>query len=121
MIHWLRRKIVDYSRSPKWPSVRKEHLKYQPVCQACGRDNDLEVHHITPYHQAPEKELDPNNLITLCSKNCHLLIGHLMDYKSWNENVVEDCKLFSSKIKNRPYNENSTQSPPTWFSYFFGE
>jgi hypothetical protein len=121
MLNWLRRKISDYSRSPKWSSVRKEHLKHQPVCQACGRKDDLEVHHIIPYHKNPEKELDPNNLITLCSKNCHLLLGHLMDYKSWNENVVEDSKFLSSKIKNRPYNENFTQKPTTFFSFIFRE
>jgi hypothetical protein len=29
MFNWLRDKISDYSRSPQWSSVRKEHLKQQ--------------------------------------------------------------------------------------------
>jgi hypothetical protein len=118
MLNWIKNKLIDYSRSPKWSNVRKEHLINEPNCRACGRKKDLEVHHIIPYHINPEDELNPNNLITLCS-NCHLLFGHLMDYKSWNENVVEDCNNFSSKIKNRPYNEKSYQEPNNnWFNIF---
>lgn len=63
----------------------------------------LHVHHIVPFHVDPSKELDPTNLITLCGKYCHYTIGHLMDYKSWNPNVIEDCKIYSEKIKTRPY------------------
>lgn len=118
MLNWIKNKIISYSRSPKWSSVRKEHLIHEPICQACGRKKDLEVHHIIPYHIKPEEELNPSNLITLCS-NCHLLFGHLMDYKSWNENVVEDCNNFSSKIKNRPYNEQSNQKYSRGFGSFF--
>lgn len=90
-------------RSWKWSDVRKEHLKKQPYCQACGRKTDLEVHHIEPVHLNPDRELDPSNLITLCSKSCHLTFGHLMDYKSWNVNVVEDAKNYLNKIQQRPY------------------
>lgn len=92
-------------RSPKWREIRSEHIKQQPQCQACYSIKSLEVHHIEPYHINPERELDLNNLITLC-KTCHFVFGHLMDYKSWNKNVVEDCKNYSQKIIGRPYNEN---------------
>ena len=119
MLRWLKNKIYDYSRSPKWSKVRKEHLNIQPNCQACGRKDNLEVHHIIPYHIDPDGELNPDNLITLCAKNCHLLLGHLMDYKSWNENVVNDCENLSSKIKQRPYNEKSYQQYNSWFVSFF--
>jgi 5-methylcytosine-specific restriction protein A len=95
------------SRSWKWKDVRKEHLKIQSECQACGRKDDLEVHHIIPVHKDPSKELDPNNLITLCGKTCHLIFGHLMDYKSWNPNVEKDSELYLSKIKMRPYHDKS--------------
>ena len=94
-------------RSPKWSDIRKEHIKNQPFCQACGRSDNLEVHHIEPYHVDPSKELDLNNLITLCSKGCHLMFGHLMDYKSWNSDVVKDCQYYLSKIKTRPYHDKS--------------
>ena len=92
-------------RSWTWTKVRSEHLKNNPTCAACGRDKKLEVHHIKPYHKYPELELDLNNLITLCDDPCHFVFGHLMNYKSWNENVVSDCKEYNNKVKNRPMME----------------
>lgn len=90
-------------RSPQWSVIRKEHLKVYDVCAACGRNKKLEVHHIEPVHLNPDKELDPSNLITLCNDPCHLLFGHLMNYKSWNENVEKDCEAYYKKIQSRPY------------------
>lgn len=90
------------NRSPKWPAVRKEHLKNNPYCSACGRKERLEVHHIDPVHHCPEKELDPSNLITLCDNSCHLTFGHLMNYKSWNKYVIDDCLVYFNKVKQRP-------------------
>ena len=92
-----------YDRSPKWRDVRNLHIKNNPTCAACGRKDGLEVHHIIPYNVSPERELDPSNLITLCSKSCHFLFGHLCDWKSWNAEVVEDCDKHLKKIINRPY------------------
>jgi hypothetical protein len=65
----------------------------------------VEVHHIEPVHLCPEKELDIDNLITLCNDPCHLLFGHLMDYKSWNKDVEKDCNHFYNKIQDRPYKQ----------------
>jgi len=94
-------------RSPKWQSIRKKHIINQPKCAACGGDKTLEVHHIKPFNEHPELELDLNNLITLCESKsngvcCHLLFGHLGDYKSININVVEDVKNWYNKITKRP-------------------
>lgn len=96
-------KLRYATRSPKWKSVRKQHLDNHNFCAACGKQKDLEVHHIVPVHLNPDLELDPNNLITLCANSCHILFGHLMDFRSWNENVVKDCNDMSKKISNRPY------------------
>ncbi len=97
------KKFLRYAyRSPKWSSVRKEHLNSQPTCAACGRSKKLEVHHIEPVHCNPDRELDPSNLITLCDNPCHFLFGHLMDYKSWNKDVVNDSKVYLDKVKNKP-------------------
>lgn len=87
-------------RSPHWPAVEKAHLRIEPVCQACGTSNDLNVHHIKPYHLYPQFELDSNNLITLCmSENkCHILLGHGNDFKEYNPNVVEDVKTVSGNV-----------------------
>ncbi len=104
MFNFLTNKLVRYAkRSPKWSTVRKQHLVANPFCAACGTNKDLEVHHIIPVHIDLDKELDISNLITLCSKQCHLLFGHLMNYKSWNKDVIKDCEVYYNKVKNRPH------------------
>lgn len=105
-----------FGRSHKWKKVRKEHLIHNPNCAACGRTDNLEVHHIEPYHINPDRELDPTNLITLCDNYCHFVFGHLMDYKSWNKNIVEDCKIYKEKRNSRPINYSFRQQK-TGFIY----
>jgi 5-methylcytosine-specific restriction endonuclease McrA len=36
-------------RSPRWEATRKNHLKLQPSCAACGITNHLQVHHKKPF------------------------------------------------------------------------
>jgi 5-methylcytosine-specific restriction endonuclease McrA len=95
-------KIRFATRSPKWSSIRKEHIKNNPECAACGSSKKLEVHHKIPVHIQPELELDPSNLITLCDSPCHLIFGHLFNYKSYNKTVETDCAVYLDKVKNRP-------------------
>jgi len=101
-------KVPDGSkRSNQWPKVRKQHLAKHPACELCGGTKKLEVHHVQEFSRKPELELDPNNLITLCENdkdgvNCHLLFGHLGNFKSFNKNVRRDAKTWNKKIKNRP-------------------
>lgn len=97
------KKIRYAIRSPQWPKVRKEHLKNNPACAACGRSKKIEVHHIKPVHKYPELELDPSNLISLCDDPCHLIFGHLFDYKSWNIKVKEDTEVYYNKLVNKPH------------------
>lgn len=94
-------------RSSEWPKVRAQHLKEHPTCAACGGSEKLEVHHIQPFHLDHSKELDPENLITLCESghggvNCHLHFGHLGSFKSWNTSVPLDAPQWLKKIKERP-------------------
>lgn len=91
------------NRSPKWSTIRKYHIDSQPHCQACGNYKNLEVHHIIPVNVDRSKELDPENLITLC-KTCHFVFGHLMDWNSWNTEVINDCRVYYKKVINKPYN-----------------
>jgi len=95
--------VVRKKRSSKWRKVRKEFLKEHPECAGCGRKKNLEVHHIEDFSTAPEKELDENNLITLCGRgiDCHFVIGHLGDFKSINPTVREDAKWLKEKVDNR--------------------
>jgi len=91
-------------RSSQWAKVRKEHLEANPKCIVCEGTQQLNVHHIKPFHLHPELELDPNNLVTLCECAsygiiCHLLIGHLGNYKNINPNSVEDAKIWNTKLK----------------------
>ena len=93
-------------RSAKWPSVRKAFLKDNSICTCCGEQTNLEVHHIKPFHLYPELELEPANLITLCeinSKgvNCHLLLGHLGNYKNINPYIYQDIKTWNKRYKSK--------------------
>lgn len=92
-------------RSSKWPKMRREHLEKFPKCAACGKSEKLEVHHIVPVHVDASKELDGTNLITLCegkSLNCHLVIGHLCSFQSWNVDVAVDADTLLKKLEGRP-------------------
>jgi 5-methylcytosine-specific restriction enzyme A len=91
-------------RSAKWPLVRGVHLKLHPECAICGNTKKCEVHHKQPFHLHPELELEPSNLITLCEKkehgiNCHLLVGHLGNYKNFNPSVESDSMIWNAKLK----------------------
>lgn len=98
-------------RSSHWPKLRAEHLKRQPTCAACGRSKSLEVHHILSFHDHPELELDPVNLLTLCEAgpNCHLTFGHLRNWKTNNPLVVFDAALYLQRIKQ--YGPKSSPKP----------
>lgn len=94
-------------RSSKWPALRKRIIKRDKRCAVCGSTTKLEVHHILPYHTHPELELDELNLIVLCERkrsglNCHLLMGHRGDYRSWNPTVRSDAAEWNRKLRERP-------------------
>lgn len=89
-------------RSSQWSHVRQQHLKANPTCALCGGSRKLEVHHAVPFHVDPTKELDPGNLITLCEAwkrgvNCHLLFGHLGNYRGWNADVHVDVSRWKTR------------------------
>lgn len=86
------------TRSSEWAKIRDRFIDDNPFCAACGSHNDLQVHHVKPFHLHPELELDPANLITLCMdvNDCHLNIGHGDSFKTYNPNVREDAGKFLS-------------------------
>ena len=101
MFGWFRRQANDlFGRSGSWPRVRREHLAKQPACIACGRSKTLEVHHVVPYHDDPDKELDPTNLVTLCGDPCHFVHGHLMNWQHINPDVRQDAARYFAKVRN---------------------
>lgn len=91
-------------RSSHWPALRQQWLRDHPTCAACGGKKNLEVHHKIPVHVARSMELDPDNLITLCEwkplatmadvkdkPHCHLDVGHLGNWFSYNKNVEKNA------------------------------
>lgn len=92
-------------RNPRWATVEKNHLSTQPNCQACGTTKRLQVHHMKPFHLFPEKELDNDNLITLCMDEwqCHIRIGHSGDWRAYNPHVIDDAATQLARIKERKY------------------
>ena len=96
--------IKGQRRSPKWRKVRAKHLVEKNECYICKSKKKLEVHHIIPFHIAPDLELEPNNLITLCENkkygiNCHLLVGHLGNYRRTNLSCEVDAMTWRIKLR----------------------
>lgn len=88
--------MLAAERSSEWHKVRKTHLRAHPVCEVCGIAKDLQVHHLKPFHLYPELELEPSNLITLCTSknwgfNCHLIAGHGGNYQWENPDTAENA------------------------------
>jgi 5-methylcytosine-specific restriction enzyme A len=95
---------LSVPRSGKWRKVRAEHLEINPCCAICGSTHKVVPHHIVPVHVDPSKELDLNNLISLCQGktfNCHLFFGHLKNWSCWNPNVVEDVEVWNHRFENK--------------------
>lgn len=97
----LREVSKSKNRSSKWDSVRDHHLRQHQICESCGNNEHLQVHHIEPFHLHPELELDPNNLITLCmgKNSCHLDIGHGGSFRAYNPDVLDDAEKFRIILK----------------------
>lgn len=90
-------------RSSQWRAVEADFLDKHPRCAACGSDELLQAHHLVPYHQRPDLELEVGNLLPLCMKyRCHLTIGHLCSWQSINKHAITDAAAFLQKVKRRP-------------------
>lgn len=72
----------------------------------------VEVHHKKPFHLHPEYELDPDNLITLCegkefsSLACHLVFGHLGNYKLENQYIDDIVPVLKEMFDKRKSQQN---------------
>lgn len=86
-------------RSSLWDAVRDRHLRENPCCEVCW-SLLVEVHHVRPFVQYPELELDTGNLITLCRPH-HFLFGHGLDWQSWIPSVRLDVAMMRERIDGR--------------------
>ena len=93
--------LAQFTRNPDWPKVRRLFLKQHNQCEVCGITKRLTAHHEKPYQWNPELEMETENLITLCER-CHLFVGHLGSWLSYNVNVREDAIKWNAKITSRP-------------------
>jgi len=100
-------------RSPLWEKVRRKYLAKFPRCAVCNSLKRVEVHHIIPFYVAPSKELDKDNLISLCESkktlNCHLIIGHGGNYRDFNPLVLRDAEHFYDLLHNWQLEKYGTQ------------
>lgn len=90
-------------RSGRWRTVRDDFLRGK-CCAVCGGKKYLVAHHIIPFHLAPDLELVESNLIALCERkkygiNCHLLLGHVGNFKRVNVNVLADVAYWNEKLR----------------------
>jgi len=78
-------------RHPDWDTFRDEQIALHPYCAICGATEELQLHHKIPFAWGGG-ELDPDNVVVLCAHtfNCHLLFGHLGDFKSINPHIDAD-------------------------------
>ena len=96
-------KTGPHERSGKWRYVRDGFLRGK-CCAVCGGKRSLIAHHEVPFHLAPEYELDLSNLIPLCESkrygiNCHLLIGHLGNWRRVNVTVRADIAYWRERLR----------------------
>lgn len=85
-------------RSGKWNSLRKNYLEKNSSCIACGTEKKLRVHHIEPVHINPARELEEDNLCTLCD-TCHLVFGHLHNWTKFNPSVLKDSREHYKRVQ----------------------
>jgi 5-methylcytosine-specific restriction enzyme A len=96
--------IYGAARSGKWPAFERDVLKVHTSCAACGGCEQLQVHHILPFHLWPEGELDGRNVVVLCNKHgCHFGFGHDYDWLAYNPNVVADAAHQLQRVQHRKY------------------
>ena len=72
----------------QWRKTRNLYFEDHPVCEMCGIDKDVQVHHVKPWHLNPDLRYDLDNLISLCQP-CHFRFGHGRNWKAYNANVKE--------------------------------
>ncbi len=107
MLSWLFGHAMESLRSQgvprdgRWPTFEHRLIASHPFCACCGQTNikTLEGHHIQPFHEHPEFELDADNVIILCgyrSNSCHRLIGHGGNFRLINATVKEDIAYLAA-------------------------
>ena len=84
------------SWSGLWQKAKRAYYKkYGKFCRCCGLRKKIQLHHKLPRHLFPKLALDEDNFISLCNRKgvgCHLLIGHMGSYHTYNANIEVVCE-----------------------------
>lgn len=72
-----------HSENPNYPQWRNKVLTRDKVCQCCGHDDKLEVHHLFGYKENPSLQTNTGNGVTLC-KFCHAKYHSIYGLKNIN-------------------------------------
>lgn len=80
--------------NPDYPQWRSKVLTRDKVCQCCGHDDKLEVHHLFGYKENPSLQTNTGNGVTLC-KFCHKKYHSIYGLKDINPvDFMEFIKQF---------------------------
>ena len=79
----------EYLKSSHWKQLRQEKIEKNPLCEKCGVDSNLDVHHLL-YKNLYDISLD--DLQTLCRK-CH--------DEEHKKIIKEEKKKFYKKQRNK--------------------
>lgn len=93
-------------RHPRWPEAARAFVRRNPFCAVCRTKSDLQVHHELPFHLFPAREMDESLWHVLC-RRCHLFVGHLGDFRSYNPRVRADAAEWAARFADRPTFEGS--------------
>lgn len=101
-LEWLRSDIQPevfggVPRSPRWGAFRDHYLQGK-TCAACNTKEELEAHHIVPFHIDKSLEMSGANLVALC-RNHHLTFGHCGDWSAFNPQVLADSAAYLRRFK----------------------
>ena len=91
----VRNPAYAFAHIRKLPSVRRALYaprKANPACAYCGRTKGVHVHHIKPVSIRPDLAGMRFNLLTLCGKRCHITIGHMGNWRTYNAYAELVCK-----------------------------
>lgn len=77
-----------YLKSKHWLLLKRKKLLESPTCEKCGKENDLDIHHIR-YKNLYDVEL--SDLQTLC-RGCHVLEHKQIKISKQRKLNRKECK-----------------------------
>jgi hypothetical protein len=83
-------------RAAGWPPLLHRLLVANPLCRGCGHNSET-GHHIKPYHEFPQFELVPENVVCVCVA-CHFVICHCNNWTYYVPTVLADLDWHRTRV-----------------------